>query len=102
MKHIFTSTFIKQLVFFVVSLTEGFLLLRVALKFMGANPTTPFTSWVYDTTYSLVYPFLGMFPTGIKGVSIEIEFSTLFAMVMFAVLGYVVLYFIGIIERPKK
>lgn len=102
MKHIFTANFIKQVLVFVFSLMEGMLLLRVILKLVAANPQTPFVEWVYSTTYPLVYPFLGMFPSGIQGLSYEIEFSTIVAMVMYAIVGYALLYFIGLLEKPKK
>ncbi|MCA9392460.1 YggT family protein [candidate division WWE3 bacterium] len=102
MKHLLSAKFVKQLLVFVFSMMEGMLLLRVVLKLVAANPESLFVNWIYNTTYPIVYPFLGMFPSGIQGLSYEIEFSTLTAMVIYAIVGYALLYFIGLLEKPKK
>ena len=102
MKKVFTAGFLKDVVIFIIGIAEAFLLLRIALKFTAANPDAPFVKWVYDTTYPLIYPFIGMFPSKITGIQVEIEFSTMFAMIIYVVLSYAVLSFISILEKPSR
>lgn len=76
--------------------------LRVLLKIMAANPEAIFVSWVYDTTHPLAAPFLGMFPSHINGVTMEIEFSTIFGMLMYSLVGYALIYFVNLLEKGGK
>jgi uncharacterized protein YggT (Ycf19 family) len=102
MKHIVTGQFAKQLVVFIFILLEAFLVTRVLLKLFTANPAAQFVSWVYDLTYPFVNPFIGMFPNQINGIDYEIEFSTIFAMIIYALVGYAIIYFVSLLEKPKK
>src|SRR4030042_3331287 len=72
----------------IVASIEALLGLRVILKFFGANPNSQFANWLYETTYPLLYPFKNIFPNPeIKGAFI-IEFTTLFALLLFAFIYY--------------
>lgn len=73
---------------FVTGIIETLLGLRVVLKFLGANPATPFVNWVYETTLPLIAPFAGMFPAPIVEGQFIIEFSTIFAIIIYALISY--------------
>lgn len=102
MKRVFTLDFFKQLIMLMILILEGLLVLRVILKLATANPNALFVKWVYDLTEPLAQPFLGMFPTAIPGMSYHIEFSTIFGILIYAVIGYLVLHLIGLLEKPAK
>lgn len=91
---------IKQVVLIIFAVIDSVLLLRVLLIMISAG-TAPFVQWLYDMTQPLASPFLGMFPTSLGGTDIVIEFSTLFGIIMYSLLAYVILYLIDFIN-PKK
>ena len=83
-------TLLAYLTSLVISLVEGLLGLRVILKLLNASTTAPFVRWVYDTTAPLLAPFSGMFPSSELQSGLEIEFSALFALILYAFVGYVI------------
>ena len=88
MKFSIPPQFIIILVNGITSLIEGLLGLRIILKLFGASTTAPFTRWVYETTDPLLTPFSGMFPAPKLTSGFLIEFSALFAIVIYTVIGY--------------
>ncbi|MEQ6378477.1 YggT family protein [Bacillaceae bacterium S4-13-56] len=46
----------------VIGIAQFILGIRVILKLLDANQSTPFVQWVYQTSSSLLYPFEGIFP----------------------------------------
>ena len=82
------SEVIISLVNFIVGLVELLLGLRIALKLFGASVVAPFVQWVYETTTPLLAPFAGMFPSPTLTDGFIIEFSALFALMVYAFIGY--------------
>lgn len=74
----------------VFGIVEGVIGLRVILKLFGANPIAPFVSWIYAVSQPLLAPFFGMFPTPLLRRGGTIEFSALFALLIYAFLGNVI------------
>lgn len=72
----------------IVALVEFLLSLRILLKLLGARTTAPFVTWVYETTKPLLSPFEGMFPTSNLGNGFVLEASALFALLVYAFLGF--------------
>jgi uncharacterized protein YggT (Ycf19 family) len=68
-----------------------FLGLRFILKLFGANDANDFVGWVYDMSAVLLEPFRGIFPVEVIERQYVLEFSTLFAMVIYAILGMLLL-----------
>lgn len=85
-----TPKLIAFLVNLVTSLIEGLLGLRIVLKLLGASTVAPFVSWIYETTQPLLTPFAGMFPSPKLPEGFVIEFSALFALVVYAFIGYLI------------
>lgn len=85
---------------------EGVIGLRVVLKLMGASTSAPFVRWVYETSKPILYPFEGMFPSShIGGVPFTIEFSSLFAIFFYMIVGYLLqelIYFVGELRSRRK
>lgn len=83
---------------FFTFLVEGFLGLRFLLKLFGASASNGFVSWVYDMSGELLAPFRGIFPTKVLENTYVLEFSTLFAMLMYALFALAIIALINFIS----
>lgn len=90
MKFISPAQLISGLVNFVTTLVEGLLALRILLKLFGASTAAPFVEWVYETTQPLLNPFTGMFPSPQVSGGFVLEFSSIFALLVYAFVGFVI------------
>lgn len=75
------------LINFFLILAEGFLAIRVILRFFAANPDTPFVEWVYKSSDTLLAPFRGIFPTEVVHQNNAIDFTAIFAMMIYGLLA---------------
>lgn len=82
---------------FFIGIVEVFLGLRLILRLFGANSGNAFVSWVYDMSSVLLDPFRGIFPTKEIADGIVLEFNTLFAMLVYAVFGLLLLWLIAVL-----
>ncbi len=73
---------------FILGVIEFFILFRIILKLFGANPNTSFVSWIYETSRGLIAPFAGIFPSPVIDGAFVIEFSSIFALIVYALIGY--------------
>lgn len=90
------------LVRFVIGLVELLISLRIILKLFGASTSAPFVQWVYETSYPLIAPFAGMFPAPqISGLFV-IEFSAVFALVVYMFVGYFLTESVATLSSRKK
>lgn len=85
-----------------VGLVELFLALRFVLKLFGANAANGFVNWVYEMSGVLLEPFRGIFPIRVYENSFVFEFSTLFAMLMYAILATLLLALLNFLTTPLK
>ncbi len=74
-----------------IGIVEVFLGLRFIFRLFGANPANDLVSWLYDVSGQLLEPFRGIFPTEAIQPGYVLEFSTLFAMVAYGLLGFLIL-----------
>jgi hypothetical protein len=74
-----------------VTVVEVVLGLRFILKLFGANSANGFVSWVYEMSSTLLAPFRGIFPVQVFENQYVLEFSTLFAMLVYMLFGLLVL-----------
>lgn len=102
MRHIISFDFLKKILVLTFTIIEGLLLIRIILKIISASHQSLFVQWLYQITGILVMPFQGMFPNHIQGIPYEIELSSIFGMIIYALIGYIVLYLITIVEKPKR
>lgn len=84
--------FIAGLINFFVGVAEIFLGLRVLLRLFGANASNGFVQWVYDSSSVLLQPFRGIFPTAEVAPGSVVDFSALFAMLVYALIGMAFLW----------
>jgi hypothetical protein len=71
-----------NLVWLLVGILEITLILRLALKLIGANPMAPFVSFVYRATDLFLWPFFGVVAEPAAGAMV-LEVSTLIAMFVY-------------------
>ncbi|MBI3984452.1 MAG: YggT family protein [Candidatus Levybacteria bacterium] len=96
------------LVNIVFSIVEFFLGIRILLRLFGANPNTPFVSWVYDTTAPLLSPFSGIFPNPTITPGFVLEMSSLFALLVYGFIAYLIALLIDfvndkmVVERVER
>ena len=81
--------FLIRLINLVTDIVVGLLGLRIVLKILGASTMAPFVTWVYDTTRPLLTPFQGMFPSPELAPRLTLEFSAVFAIVVYSFVGYI-------------
>jgi len=75
----------NNLIYGLFALVEAFLALRFIMKMFGANADNGFVSWLYEMSSVLLDPFRGIFPTTVFQNTFVFEFSTLFAIVIYAI-----------------
>jgi hypothetical protein len=90
-----------QLVWLAVGLLEAALGLRFLLKLIGANAANPFASLLYGITGAFLAPFAGLTRTP-AAAGMVLEVSTLIAMLVYALLGWVLERLVWVIfYRPR-
>ena len=90
-----------QIVWLLLGILEVMLALRFGLKLIGANSASPFAVFLYGFTGLFLLPFAGL--TGAPSAGgMVLEFSTLIAMVVYALIGWAIERIIWVIfYRPR-
>lgn len=69
-----------------------FLILRILLRLLSANPGTPFVGWVYDISLTLMSPFRGIFVnpvvSTVTGQQAVFDIVALVAFIFYSLLVY--------------
>ena len=99
-KEIYMRFILTRVIYIVFALAEAFLGLRLILKLFGANATNGFVQWIYETSDAVLDPFRGIFPTQVFKSTFVLEFSTIFAMIIYALIAMVLVYVIELITHP--
>lgn len=94
--------FIAGLINFFVAIAEIFLGLRVVLRLFGANSSNTFVQWIYDSSDVLLQPFRGIFPTAQINANSVVDFSALFAMLVYALVGMAFLWLAVWLTPPER
>ena len=92
-----------QIIWYILGFVEILLGFRMALKALGANPGSGFTSFIYTLSNPIALPFQGIFNTSVYSGSV-FEWSTLVAALVYALIAYGIVYFIQLIKpvSPKE
>lgn len=90
----------SSLIWLVFGLLIGLIALRVFLKFIAANPLSPFAGMVYAATDIFLWPFTGL--TAIPSVGpMVLEIPAIIAMFVYALVAWVIVRIIWFIfYRP--
>ena len=97
-----TGQVLLYVTYLVISFVEFMIGLRIILKLFGASTAAPFVQWVYATTAPLLQPFIGIFPSPILDGRFIIEFSALFALVVYVFVAYFVEYVLSAVARVEE
>jgi len=92
--------FIYNLLYAFFALVESFLALRFILKLFGASVSNGFVSWIYEMSAVLLDPFRDIFPVRVFQNTYVFEFSTLFAILMYAIGTLLVFVLLDTITTP--
>ncbi len=76
-----------ELIYLVFGVIDGLLLIRVALKLLGANLAAGFSRWTYGVTDVLLAPFRNLLPT-IGTEQSVLEMSVIVAILVYALIGW--------------
>ena len=87
---------IDRIIWSLLGLLEVLLIIRFALKLIGANPDSGFTAFIYGLTGAVTAPFTDLIPTLSSGGN-TLEMTTAIAMVIYALLFWGILAAIPII-----
>ena len=89
-----------QVVWLVFGILEALIALRIVLKLIGANPTSPFAVVLYGFTGLFLFPFAGLVGTPAAG-GMVLEVTSLIAMVVYALIAWALAKIIWLIfYRP--
>lgn len=82
---------------------EAILLIRFVLKMLGADPTNLFANFIFTLTYVLLLPFENIIPPIVIHTNQAIEFSTIFAAVIYFLIFFALKRFLRIlISNPGE
>jgi hypothetical protein len=93
---------LTHLVWLVIGFIEVLIALRIGLKLVGANPANFFATFIYAVTDLLLWPFFGLTVAPRLG-SMVLEIPSLFAMIVYALVGWAAATLIWIVlYRPRE
>ncbi|MCL5019113.1 MAG: YggT family protein [Patescibacteria group bacterium] len=84
----YTARLILLLTDFIFGLIELIIGLRIIFKMFGANPSTPFVSWLYEVSRTLLYPFQSIFPSPVLRGGFVLDMSAVVALLIYALIAY--------------
>ncbi|MDP3995454.1 MAG: YggT family protein [bacterium] len=93
---------ITYIIDFVMTIAIASLMIRFLLKLFSANPAAPFVKWMYAVSDPLLAPFRGIFPATSLEDGFIIEFATLFAIAMYALLQYLLIQLVAYVGSAHK
>ncbi|HEY7346950.1 MAG TPA: YggT family protein [Ktedonobacterales bacterium] len=87
-------------IYFLLSVLEVILGLRWLFRLLGANTDNDFISFLYGISHPFVAPFNGIFNDQSLGRQGVFEFSTLIAMLVYALIAWGLVALINLLFRP--
>lgn len=97
-----TPRIILGFIHIVLWVVETFLTLRFILRLFDANTSAPFVNFIYNSTGPLLQPFRGIFPSPVLQQGFIVEFSTLFAIIIYSLISYLIIALIEWVSRFEQ
>ena len=94
----------KNIVYYILGVLEVLFAFRLVFKLLGANPQSPFVSFIYSVSQAFLIPFTGIFRSAVtKGIEAQsiLEPTTIIAMIVYAIIAWGIVKLIEI-SRPAK
>ena len=92
----------SQIIYFVMGVVEFLLALRFLFRVLNADAQSGFVNFVYNLTRPFVGPFAGVFNDQVVNQTSVVEFSTLLAMALYAVLTYGIVQLLYLLFTPNR
>lgn len=92
---------IGQVIYVILGVVIALIVIRVILKALAANAAAGFTSFIYGITDPLVAPFQGIFATPHASTGSVFEFSSIVAIVVYALIAWAIVRLIDIAGRRR-
>lgn len=92
---------LAQLIYVVFGIGITLIVIRIILKALAANPGAGFTSFLYSVTNPLVAPFQGIFATPQASTGSVFEFSSVIAIIVYALIAWALVRLIMIMGRRR-
>lgn len=93
------TLYLSRLIHLIIGLAEIILILRIIFRLFAANPTASFVHWTYTTSGTLLEPFRGIFQASVIDKSYVLDFTALFALIIYGLLGSLLVYFSESLEK---
>lgn len=95
------ATLAVRLINYATGIIEFLLGLRFFLRLAGANAGNGFVAFIYQFADLFLAPFRNIFPRSVIEGSV-LEWSTLFAMALYGIMGYAITQIILILTRRDE
>lgn len=93
---------LRSIVNLMLAVVAILLAVRFIFRLFGANASNGLVDWVYQTTSEILGPFRGIFPaTHLEG-GFVIEFSTIFALLVYGLIGLLAFYLIDMLSIDTR
>ncbi len=80
-----------KIVYYILGVLEVLFAFRLVFKLLGANPQSPFVSFIYSVSQAFLSPFSGIFRSATtKGIEAQsvLEPATIIAMIVYAIIAW--------------
>lgn len=94
----------RKIVYYILGVLEVLFAFRLVFKLLGANPQSPFVSFIYSFSQAFLSPFSGIFRSAVtKGIEAQsvLEPMTIIAMIVYAVVAWGIVKLIEI-SKPHQ
>lgn len=92
---------IRKIIYYFLGVLEVLLAFRFIFKLLGANPLSPFVSFIYALTKVFLYPFVGIFRTSVIETQAVFEPATIISMIVYALIAWGIVRLIEISLHPS-
>ncbi len=93
---------IVYIVYFLFSIVELLLALRIVLHLVGANPDNGFANFIYALSAPFVALFASLLQNPVLSTTATIEITTMIAMIVYAILAWLIGRLIWLtLSRPR-
>jgi uncharacterized protein YggT (Ycf19 family) len=75
------------------------LIIAFFLRLFGANPNSGFAEWIYRSVDRIMQPFRGIFPTEQLSSNSVLDYSLLFAIIMYSIFALVAHWIVDLVSR---
>lgn len=93
-----------KIVYYILGVLEVLFAFRLVFKLLGANPQSPFVSFIYSVSLAFLSPFTGIFRSAVtKGIETQsvLEPTTIIAMIVYAIIAWGIVKLIEI-SKPSQ